>query len=373
MAKNTIIPDSLKDAFGAIDALNPDSCILSQNALSVVDKYIDTGSMALNAIISGSLYKGIPQGRITGLVGPTGCGKTMIISKIIANAQKADPDVWGVIWDSENAFDINMARNMGANTSKIKHNPIETVEDCRNQISAFLDKILLDKSLHGKCIIAIDSLGNLASTKEIKDAVEGKSAADMGLRAKTIKSMMRILTGKCAKSGTTLIFSNHIYDDPASMFPSLVKSQGGGKGPLYLASVLVQLATKQEKIDGQKEKEEFIPLANRIKGVTLRALTVKNRFVPPFLETGLYLNFKSGLYKYAGLLEMAVAYGIVNQNGATYVMADGTKLGYEGSFKDDDEVWAKILPTLDKVLQEKLSFSNVSITPEISEVKNVEE
>lgn len=496
--KKEEMPSALNDAFKALSKMNTDSSTLSENALSVVDEYIDTGSMALNAIISGSLYGGVPKGRITGLVGPTGSGKTLILNKIIANAQKKDPDVWGVIWDTENAYDPKMVRNVGGNPNKIKVNPVATVEECRNQIATFLDRIIADPELNGKIIIGIDSLGNLASAKEISDAEKGKDAGDMGMRAKACldpetlvlmgdgsrkkikdlkvgdlvvthlnrikpiediwktkkktitlktknneikmsedhkmlvkrddsliyvmakdikesdklvkliisstfiedqyeyidiesiesndtqeelidinvqedrtfcitndniishncKSMMRVLTHKCAKANATLIFSNHIYDDPASMFPSLIKSQAGGKGALYLASLLVQLAVNQEKMDITGEKESFIPMANRVKGVNLRALTVKNRFIPPFLETNMYLNFKTGLYKYSGLLEMAEAYDIVNRQGNTYMTADGEKLGFKKSFKDDDEKWNKILPLLDEALKKDLVFSS---------------
>jgi len=365
----------IKEAFETIEKLNEDSTTLAESALSVVNEYIDTGSLALNAIISGSLYKGIPKGRITGLVGPTGCGKTLILSKIIANAQKADPKVWGLIWDSENAFDPTIAKNVGANIFKIKHNPVETVEECRNQIVAFLDKILPYKELYGKFIIGIDSLGNLASTKEIADSLKDKDATDMGLRAKTIKSMMRSLTYKCAKTNTTLIFTNHIYDDPTSMFPSLVKSQSGGKGPMYLASLLIQLGVRNEK--NENNDGTTIPLANKINGITMRALTVKNRFVPPFLETELYLNFKTGLYKYAGLLEMATAYNIIIQNGPIYNLSDGTKLGYLKNWKDDETFWVeKVLPKLDDVLQKQLCFSSTTTTaqsPEIAEMAETTE
>ena len=66
---------------------------------------------------------------------------------------------------------------------------------------------------------------------------------------------MRVLTMKCAFTNTTLIFTNHIYDDPACMFPSLIKNQAGGKGPMYLASTLVQLAVTQEKLEKEAEKK----------------------------------------------------------------------------------------------------------------------
>ena len=223
---NQNIPAGLSDAFKTLNKLNEDSAVLSDNALSVVTEWIDTGSLALNAIVSGSIKRGIPKGRITGLVGPTGSGKTLILNKIIGNAQKADPDVWGVVWDTENAYDPQMAISVGANPDKIKVNPVQTVEQCRNQIVAFLTKVIEDPLLHGKIILGIDSLGNLASQKEVDDAAKGKAAVDMGARAKAIKSMMRILPHMCAKANVTLVFTNHIYDDPSAMFPIIDKESG---------------------------------------------------------------------------------------------------------------------------------------------------
>lgn len=358
--KNDNIPDGLKSAFKALQKMNEFSSTLSENALSNVTGYIDTGSMALNAIVSGSLYGGIPQGRITGLVGPSGSGKTLILNKIIANAQKKDSQVWGNVWDTENAYEKQMVVNVGGNPNQIKVNPVGTIEDCRNQISAFLDNIIPEPSLHGKIVIGIDSLGNLASEKEVEDTAKGKSASDMGGRAKALRSMLRVLTHKCAISNTTLVFTNHIYENSGQMFPSLLKTQSGGLAPLYLSSLLVQLAVTQEKKD-TIEHEEFIPLANRVKGINMRALIAKNRFIPPFLETNMYLNFKSGLYKYSGLIEMAEAYNVIQKQGNRYFLGE-ENIGFKNSFKNDDEIWKKILTPLEEELQKDLMFSNESST-----------
>ena len=166
---------------------------------------------------------------------------------------------------------------------------------------------------------------------------------------------MRTLTFKAAQANTTVLFVNHTYDDPAAMFPTLVKSQSGGKGPVYLASVLVQLAKRDEKNDKTNDSDEMIPEANKYSGVTLRALTVKNRFVPPFLEGEMYLNFKTGLDKYSGLKEMAVNHGVIQQTGSTYVLPDGTKLGYYKNWSSDIELWDNtIIPQLEEKL--KIAF-----------------
>jgi RecA/RadA recombinase len=354
--------DILK-VFEKLEKLNPEAKFLSESALSNVTDYVDTGCMVLNAIISGSLHGGVPMGRISGFSGPSAAGKTYIINKILANAQKKG--MIPVIFDTEAAVDASSTTGVGLNNDQVKYVPVQTVEDCRNQISAFLDSVIESK-MRDKFIISIDSLGNLASQKEVDDAEKGKSATDMGTRAKGLKSMMRLLTFKAAQAGVTILFSNHTYDDPSAMFPTLVKAQSGGKGPVYLASVLVQLAKRDEKHDATRGEasDELLPEANKVSGTTLRALTVKNRFVPPFLECEVYLNFKKGLDKYSGLREMAVNHGVIEQTGATFNLPSekdgvpGKKLGYYKNWKSDTDLWdTHILPKLEIQLQKQYSYS----------------
>lgn len=348
--------------FDKLDKLNPEAKFLSESALSTVNEWIDTGCMVLNAIISGSLYGGVPVGRITGFSGPSAAGKTYIINKILAHAQRKG--IMPVIFDTEAAIDASSTTGVGLDPDQVKYVPVQTVEECRNQISAFLDGVI-EAKMRNKFIISIDSLGNLASQKEIEDAEKGKSAMDMGTRAKGLKSMMRLLTFKAAQAGVTILFSNHTYDDPSAMFPTLVKAQSGGKGPVYLASVLVQLAKRDEKFDKTNDDDEILPEANKVSGTTLRALTVKNRFVPPFLECEAYLNFKKGLDTYSGLKEMAVNHGVIEQTGSTYVLPSqqegvpGKKLGYYKNWKSDENLWKEvILPGLEAKLKEQYSYSN---------------
>lgn len=347
---------SIEDAMSILDDMNPEASYLSENALSNVKEWIDTGSMALNAIISGSLHKGIPMGRITGFAGPSGCGKTLVLNKIAANAQKKGIHV--IYFDTESALDSETAERLGCDTSKIKHCPIEIIEDCRNQIVKFL-KNVVEKKMEGKFLIIIDSLGNLISAREAKVIEDQKDSADMGSKAVSFKSMLRAITHAAAKANCPVLFSNHTYDNPGALYPTLVKSQAGGSGPLYMSSVLVQMSTKQEKaskLDNKNANEESTAISKDINGLTLRCVTTKNRFVAPFLETELYLNFKTGLAKYSGLLEMAEAYGILEKSGHRYVL-NGENIGFYKEFRDNDEVWSKIIPPLDKELQIKLAFN----------------
>lgn len=351
---------SLKDIFGSVDKLNPDADFLDKSVISTPSEWIDTGSKALNAIISGSLHKGIPVGRITGFAGPSGAGKTLIMNKIMANAQKQG--YIAVIWDSEVAVDKESAKNVGMDLKKTKYYPIETIEDCRNQLSTFLDNVIAANDPELKFIVAIDSLGNLASSKEIEDARKGKDAADVGQRAKATKSMMRAITYKAAKAKVPILFSNHIYEG-MEMFPSLVKNQAGGKGPIYLASILVQLGIRNEKVS-ENPDESSIAISHNVSGITMSALTVKNRIVPPFLKTELYLNFKTGLDTNAGLFDIATAFNVIEQNGKTYKFGE-ENIGYRKNIEKNNELWEKICPILESKLNQELRYGVVDNTEDL--------
>jgi len=345
-----------KEVLDVLDVLNdsPYATFLSENTLSNVDTWYDTGSYALNAIVSGKLKDGgVPKGRVIIFAGETGTGKTLLINKILGLAQKQG--IHPVIFDSEFAVDAESAKNVGLDPETTKYVPVDTVEGLRNSISKFLDKVIENK-LQGKFIISIDSLGNLSSEKEQQDIQKDKAAADMGSRAKGIKSLLRTLTLKAGQAGTTVLISNHTYADPVALYPSLIKNQSGGSGPLYMASVIIQLAKKNEK--SETNNDEILPEAKNYSGATLRALTVKNRFVPPFLEASLYLNFLRGLDKYSGLFEMAVNHGIIIQGGATYSLPDGTKLGYRKNFVNEKFYEETIIPKLEEILKDKYKYSH---------------
>jgi len=350
--------DPFAEVLNAVDKDNPDAQMLCDNALSIVDDWIDTGNYGLNAICSGSLFGGVPQGRVIGLSGPSGCGKTLMINHIIANFFKEDIQRKAIFFDSELAEDSVTAAAIGADPTRIKHVPVNTVNETRNQILKFLDKII-EHGLQGKFIMAIDSLGNLAGTKELADAESGKDATDMGTRAKNIKSMLRTITYRAAKAKTTILFSNHIYNNPTEMYPSAIKNQSGGEGPIYMASLLIQFGFKREKNEDDFEEEQILAAAKKVGGITMHALTAKNRFIPPMLSTDLYLNFKTGLDKYSGLFELAKGLNVIE--GAKTYTCNGTNLGFRKNFQRNPEVWEKtIIPVLEPLVNKEFKFSSFS-------------
>lgn len=342
-------------AFSVLDDYSSKVTFLDESTLSNVTDWFDTGSKMLNALISGSLYGGIPKGRITLLAGESGCGKSLICQKVIGNAQKKGMKV--VVFDTENAIDSRMAESLGANPSEIKYFPVQSIEQCRNAIFSLLKKID-ELKLDGKFMIVIDSVANMLSNMEMNRMDKDSASADMGTIAKAIKSLLKTCTSG-GYTNTTFLVTNHIYDNPNEMYPDLVKTMSGGKACRYLPSVVVQMAKKNLKEKDSKEKDETA-LSKGVSGIEMRCMCVKNRFIRPLIEGSMYLSWKNGLDEEYGTLELATNLGVVIRRGSVYDLYDGTPLHYAKDFKNDKELWEnKIYPEIERRIKEEWSYTSV--------------
>ncbi len=347
----------IDSALDSIDKINPFATYLSDSTLSRVGGWIDTGSYVLNAIVSGSIHGGIPKGRVTMMGGESMTGKTLFVQKILANAQKEG--LIPVIFDTENAVDPEGSERMGLDTSKVKYVPCITIEQTRNALFKFLTAVK-EKGLEGKFIIAIDSLGNLQSELEHSRMGKDSMSSDMGTKARAMKSLMQTCTNLGATTQTTILCTNHVYDDPTAMFPSIEKNMPGGKSIIYLPSVTIQLARKPMKSDGGKTMDAETAVGQKnYAGILIRALTRKNRFIKQYLQGEMFLSFQTGLDRYYGLLDLAVGVGAVIQTGSTYTLPDGKKIGYYKNFRKDKDLWENtILPVLEERIKKEWSYSS---------------
>jgi RecA/RadA recombinase len=361
-----------KDILASLNALDdvvPYSAYLSDSTLSSVNDWIDTGSMVLNALISGSLYGGVPKGRITQLAGPSQSFKSGLVMQILANAQKKG--MIPVIFDTEGAIDPESAAKFGLDITKVKYVGCESVEQTRNAIYKFL-KNVREKKQYGKFIIAIDSLANLNSEMELTRMDKDSMSADMGTFAKSVKSLLKTCTNMSTLTKTPIIITNHVYDDPSAMYPSLEKNMPGGKAAVYLPSVTVQLARKLVKdADNKQVSDKLAASQKNYSGVVIRALTVKNRFIKQYLEGEFYLSFSKGLDKYYGLLDIMKGMGVVDNSGSSYTDWENNKLGYYKVWSKDIDLWEnKLLPELEKRIKEHWAYGS---SPEDDNLIELEE
>jgi len=347
----------IDSALDSIDKINPFATYLEDSTLSRVGGWIDTGSYVLNAIVSGSIHGGIPKGRVTMMGGESMTGKTLFVLKILANAQKEG--LIPVIFDTENAVDPEGAERIGLDISKVKYVPCITIEQTRNALFKFLTAVK-EKGLEGKFIIAIDSLGNLQSELEHSRMGKDSMSSDMGTKARAMKSLMQTCTNLGATTQTTILCTNHVYDDPTAMFPSIEKNMPGGKSIIYLPSVTIQLARKPMKSDGGKTMDAETAVGQKnYAGILIRALTRKNRFIKQYLQGEMFLSFHTGLDRYYGLLDLAVGVGAVIQTGSTYQLPDGKKIGYYKNFRKDKDLWENtILPVLEERIKKEWAYSS---------------
>ena len=362
----------VRKALDDIDSVNPFATYLSDSTLSRVSGWIDTGSYVLNAIISGSIHGGIPKGRVTMLAGESMTGKSLFVMKILASAQKEG--LIPVIFDTENAIDPEGAERLGLDVENVKYVPCISIEQTRNALYKFLTSVK-EKGLEGKFIVAIDSLGNLQSELSLARMGKDSTSTDMGTNARAMKSLMQTCTNLGAVTQTTILCTNHVYDNPAALFPSIEKNMPGGKSCVYLPSVTIQLARKPVKSDGGKTMDGETAVAQKnYAGIIIRALTRKNRFIKQYLEGEMYLSFASGLDRYYGMIDLAVGVGAVIQTGSTYQLPDGKKLGYYKNWRKDKELWENIiLPVVEDRIGKVWSYSNEEeeedLPDEVEEIK----
>ena len=274
-----------------------------------VDSFIDTGSYIFNALLSGSLYGGLPANKITALAGESATGKTFFLMGIVKNFLDSNPDAGVIYFESESAITKQMVVDRGIDSERMVILPVTTVQEFRTQSLKVLDSYLM-KADKRPMLMCLDSLGMLSTTKEVEDTSSGKETRDM-TRAQVLKAAFRVLTLKLGKAKIPMIITNHTYDVVGSMFPT--KEMGGGSGLKYAASSIVYLSKKKEK-DGAEVIGNIIHCKNH-----KSRLTQENKMVD------VRLTYNKGLDKYYGLLDLALKYGMFKQVSTRIELPDGTK------------------------------------------------
>ena len=276
-----------------------------------VDSFIDTGSYIFNALLSGSIYGGLPSNKITALAGESATGKTYFLMGIVKNFLDKDPDAGVIYFESESALTKQLIIDRGIDSKRMVIMPVTTVQEFRTQALKVLDSYLLQNDADRKPLfLCLDSLGMLSTTKEVEDTADGKETRDM-TRAQVLKAAFRVLTLKLGRAKVPMVVTNHTYDVIGSMFPQ--KEMGGGQGLKYAASSIVYLSRKKEK-DGTEVIGNIIHCKNH-----KSRLTVENKIVD------VRLTYNEGLDRYYGLLNLAEKYDIFKKVSTRYELPDGSK------------------------------------------------
>ena len=265
--------------------LNPLGSVMEHSNFSEVTEWIHTGNYHLNACVSGSLFGGWPNNRSCSIAGPSGTGKTFLVLNSVREAIEMGYNV--VYYDSEAAVDREQMEKFGIDTSKVNYQPVNTVQEFRQSVTT-LTKRMQDAKRNGaelpKIMIILDSAGNLATQKEIDDAVSGSEKSDM-TRSKILKSIFRIIMTPMADLKIPFLFTNHTYQTQDFISRQVA---GGGTGPEYAASIVLFLNKAQLKEGAEKT------------GIIVTAKPNKNRFAKP-QPIKFHLHYTKGMNPYVGL------------------------------------------------------------------------
>lgn len=348
-------------------------------SLSKPTGYLNTGSFALNRVLTGDIHKGFPMGRISTLFGLSQSGKSLIAAHTAVNAllEKKVDKVF--IFDSEGGFPVDIFLDAGIDLGEdddascpVQHINVHSVEDCAVKMISTYDMLVKahqewekdpnnNDNIRVLCIL--DSYGFLASDKLVADAVEkDKMANDMGITAKMKNNMMRGLVMRVCESDCPLLVINHEYQDPAAMFASKIHQMGGGKGVEYASHIVLQC----EKVFVKSTDTEFLTGLEQdgsnigfYKGNRLKCFTTKNRIVKPMYTAQLYVDFETGMSKYDGLIEDAVAMGFLEDVRGGYICKSYSdkKVTYKDLITKD-EIWDTFIEDFNKRSIDAMKYSN---------------
>lgn len=281
--------------------------------------WYSTGNFVLNKIISGSFYKGIPQGRITNLAGPSGAGKSFVAANIVRTAQQAGASV--LVIDSENALDDVFMQKIGVDTQRddYLYADVVTINDVAKVVSRFLKGY---KDAHGhdenapQVLIVTDSLDMLITETEQEHYESGIQKGDQGQKNKQLKQMLRTFLQDIKRLNVAMIVTSQVYKNQDVLngeglwiIPDAVK---------YSASQIV-LLTKLKL----KDKE-----AGNVAGIRMKCEGYKTRFTKPFQTVVIEVPYDTGMDPYSGLLETAIEMGIVEKRGSRYALAGKDETWY---------------------------------------------
>lgn len=290
-----------------------------------------TGSLGLDIALG---IGGVPRGRICEIYGPESSGKTTLALHMAAEVQKKGGTV--VFIDAEHALDVNYAKKLGVDTSKL----LVSQPDCGEQALEICDTLIQTGSVD---LVIIDSVAALVPRAEIDGEMDDQQP---GLQARLMSKALRKMTALAAKSTCSILFINQIRMKIGVMFGS-PETTAGGNALKFYASVRMDVRRIGSIKDQTNENADV--MGNRV-----RVKVVKNKVAPPFREAEFDVIFNEGICKFGELLDIGVEKGILDKAGAWYSFKgerlgqgrDGSKAFLKEHPEIAEEVRGLILETL---------------------------
>ena len=308
--------------------------ILSKSEIATINTYIDTPTYDLNRIISGSIFRGVPEKSFVLLAGPEASFKSSFMAIAAGKAQKEG--FTPLIIDTEGSWTQEFCERWGMN----RDNALYVYTPWVDQILVMLGQIIKNES-YKKLFVILDSIGGLERLKLISDSDKGDVKADQGTLQKDIKRMLKMLVN-IAKAKSSIVFAGgHFYGNPSGYGDP---EQLGGGFYLRLASDIIVVLKKYLIKDDDK---------NIVK-VGFSAVTRKNRFYPPFNEATVEIDWQKGINAYAGLMDIALEAKLLTGGGAgwyTIPRENGEDIKFQGGWKFNEYIDETLLKDIEEYIK----------------------
>ena len=310
-----------------------------------ITSFVDTGSYIFNAVVSGSLFGGIPSNKVTALAGESSTGKTFFALSVVRSFLDNNSNGGVIYFESESAISRDMIESRGIDSKRMVIFPVATIEEFRTQAVRIVDKYMKEpKEKRQPMMFVLDSLGMLSTTKEMEDISNDKQVRDM-TKSQLIKGAFRVLTLKLGQAGIPMLVTNHTYDVIGSYVP--MKEMGGGAGLKYAASTIIFLTKSKEK-DGTDLVGNIIKCESKKSRLTKEGSKVATR---------LYFD-ERGLDRHYGLLELGEKYGVFTRVGNRIKVGDSNV--YPKSILADPEKYftPEIMQALEESAKEEFTYGS---------------
>ena len=310
-----------------LDKIKNNSTIKNSAILSISKFFTQKDIPMINVALSGKLNGGFTPG-ITMFAGPSKHFKTAFSLLMAKSYLEKYPESVIIFYDSEFGTPQSYFDTFDIDTDRVLHTPLTNIEELKFDIMKQLEGIERNE----RVMIIIDSIGNLASKKEVEDALDGKSVADMS-RAKQVKSLFRMVTPHLNLKDIPMVVVNHTYKE-IGMFPKDIV--GGGTGSYYSADNIFIIGRQQEK-----EGTEIV-------GYNFIINVEKSRNVREKSKIPVCVLFEGGISKWSGLLENALESGhVIKPTNGWYSKVDKNtgEIGTKKRLSDtmSEEFWSDIL------------------------------
>jgi len=271
--------------------------------------WVSTGNYALNYLISGDFFKGVPLGKVTVFAGESGAGKSYICSgNLVRHAQ--EQGIFVVLVDSENALDEKWLKDLGVDTSeeKLLKLNMAMIDDVAKTISEFMKEYkAMPEDERPKVMFVIDSLGMLLTPTDINQFEAGEMKGDMGRKPKALTSLVRNCVNMFGSYNVGMVCTNHTYASQDMFDPD--DKISGGQGFIYASSIVV--AMKKLKL---KEDEDGNKVSD-VLGIRSACKIMKTRYAKPFESVQVQIPYSTGMKPTSGLVDMFEKMGVLTKSG----------------------------------------------------------